>query len=158
MATRGGWASRLTAGAVAGPMVGRWPGVPAMPLPRHHGGEPWHGVVVPGEPRWRWIHFHRFFLVFWWIHLHGLHTISHMSNGHRYHAADGVPPPTLPPLPPPLLQPPLCLPAQTWAATRLAAVGPLSSNHGRNPSASKLSELWASCRNPRIYRVQNNGQ
>lgn len=156
MATRGGWASRLT--AVAGPMVGRWPGVPAPPLPRRHGGEPWHGVVVPGEPCWRWIHFHRFFLVFRWIHLHGLHTISHMSNGHRYHAADGVPPPTLPPLPPPLLQPPLRLPAQMRAATRLAAVGPLSSAHDRNLSASELSELWASCRNPRIYRVQNNGQ
>lgn len=38
-------------------------------------------------------HFHGFFLVFRWIYLHGLHAIRHMSDGHCYHAADGVLPP-----------------------------------------------------------------
>lgn len=80
-----------------------------------------------------------------------------MNDRHCYHAAGGIPHMTLPPLPLPLLQlPPLS--TQTWAATCLAAVGPLSSNHHWIVRASKLSELWASYWGPCIYRVQNKQQ
>ena len=123
-------------------------GAPATPLPWCHGGEPWHSIVVPGEPCWRWIHFHWLFFTFGWIHLHGLHTISHMSDGRCYHAADGAPPLMLPPLPPRFLQSCLCSPTQGWAATHLAALGPLATKHPWQFRASKLSELWASCRGP----------
>ena len=129
MAGRGGWASQLTPGAEDGPAVRRGPGAPALVSAWCRGGEPRQGVAVPGEPCWRWIHFHRLFLLFGWIHLHWLHTISRMSDGHRYHAADGASPLTAPPLPPRLLQPPLFPPAQRWTATRLAAMWPLCTNH-----------------------------
>lgn len=145
-------------GAEAGPMVGCWPGIPATLLLQHHGGDPWHSVVVPSEPCWRWIHFHHLFSIFGWIHLHGLHTIGHMSEGHHYHTADGASPLTLPPLPPHLLQPPTCLPTKKWASTRLAAVGPPSSNNPWKPRASKLSELWTSSRGSCIYRAWNRRQ
>ena len=158
MARRRGWASQLRPGAESGPLVGYWQGAPAMLLLWRHGGEPWHGVVVPGEPCWRWIHFHRFFLVFRWIHLRGLHTISHMSNGLCYHAADGAPPLMPPPLPLWRLQPSLFSPTQRWAAIRLADLGPLASKHSWHERASKLSELWASCQGPCVYRTWNKWQ
>lgn len=123
-------------GMEAGPTVGRWLGVPATLLPWCHGGEPWDSVAVPGEPCWGQIHFHQFFWIFGWIHLCGLQTISHTSDGHHYHVADGVPPPTLSPLPPRLPQLPICLPTQKWAATCLAAVGPPSFNQPWKPRAS----------------------
>lgn len=91
---------------------------------------------MPGEPCWRWIHFHRFFLIFRWIHLHGLNTISHMSDGRLYRRADGVLPLVLSPLPLRLLQPSLFSATQRWEATCLADLGPLASKHSWHESAS----------------------
>lgn len=138
-------------GAASGPTVRCWSDAPTAPQ-RWRGGEPWHDVLVPGEPSWRRIHLHWLLLIWRWIHLHWLHIISYTGHGHRCCVADGASP--LPPLPPRLLPSLLWLPTQRWAPSRLAAVGPLASSH-RGIRVPRCSAIAGQLLGPRIYRVRN---
>lgn len=149
-----GWVQRLP-GMVSGLVAARCPGTPVLLLVWSLGGEPWQGVVLPGEPCWRWIHLHWLFLVFGWIHLHhlflvfrlvhlhGLYSICCLSHGRCYHVAGAASRLTPPPLLLWLLKPPVFSPAQNWAVRCLA---PLGTSHSWQESTLKVRELRPTAR------------